>query len=926
MRRSKPNRCVVDLADPHLAQRLLEAAPIIALVLAPDGRIEYINPFGAQLTGHAPADLRGRNWFDALLPADERERVRARFNDVVAGAPPRTSVNSIVTRAGERRVIEWSSRRLEGPNAGVVGLLATGNDVTERVAAEAALREREQGFRQMFEANPHPMWVYDLETLRFLAVNDAALDHYGYRRDEFLAMTIAEIRPPEDVPALLDNLRESPAEGMDRSGFWRHRRKDGSVVAVEITSHSLAFDGHRAKLVLAHDVTERRESDRQREVLLAHLRDAHTQAVTARDLLRDVLARVDDGFVALDAQWRYTYVNERGARMLGRERPEDLVGRHIWTEYPEGVGQPFQRAYEQAMGTQLPVVLEEHFQPWDRWFENRIYPSPDGLSIYFTDITSRKRAEQAMQKSEELLRHFFDSGLVGMAITVPSKHWGQFNQRLCDMLGYSAEQMQARTWAELTHPDDLAEDLAHFDRVMAGQSDGYRMDKRFIRADGTVLSAAISVRCERDGEGRPLRFYAIVEDIGARKQAEQALARHRDDLEREVHERTAQLMTARDDAERANQAKSEFLSRMSHELRTPMNAILGFGQLMAMDAALAPKHRDFIKETLRAGRHLLALIDEVLDLARIESGRLALSPEPLAVADLLAECTRMTAPLSASRGVVIDVSGADGLVLRADRTRLRQVLLNLLSNAVKYNRAGGRVTIQAAAMPGARVRISVGDTGPGIAPERLPQLFEPFERLGAEFGNVEGTGIGLTIARQLIELMEGRIGVDGRPGEGACFWIELPRASLAEAPAGQVAVDAHNARGVAASARVTVLYVEDNPANLRLVEHIAARHAHILLVSASAAKRGLALARSVKPDLILLDIHLPDVDGFALLAQLRADEAIRPIPVVAVTAHAMPDDERRARAAGFADYITKPVDVARIDALFSQLGQAPSAS
>jgi hypothetical protein len=292
------------------------------------------------------------------------------------------------------------------------------------------------------------------------------------------------------------------------------------------------------------------------------------------------------------------------------------------------------------------------------------------------------------------------------------------------------------------------------------------------------------------------------------------------------------------------------------------------------------------------------------------------------LAELLDDCLRMISPLAEARGVQIALSGADGVVLRADRTRLRQVLLNLLSNAVKYNHLQGSVAIDAALLGDERVRISVTDTGPGIAEERLAKLFEPFDRLGAEFGEVEGTGVGLTIARQLVELMDGEIGVDGGAGQGACFWIQLPSARLAAPPAVTVAGQVVPLQGAAPAPKCTVLYVEDNPASLRLIEQVASRHANLRMLSAPAAAAGLALARSARPDLILLDIHLPDVDGYAVLAQLQADAATRQIPVVAVTAQATPDDERRARAAGFADCITKPVDIARLDALFQGLRRA----
>ncbi len=783
----------MDLSDPLLARRILEAAPVIALVLDTQGRIEFINPFGERLLGVSLDALRGLDWFDALLPPDERAVVRARFSARVTGNSGSSTINAVLTRSGERRWIDWASRRLERPDGSISGVLAIGNDVTERRAAEAALREREQGYRELFDANPHPMWVYDRSTLRFLAVNDAALARYGYSREQFLAMTIADIRPAEDLQRLNDKLRQALA-GYEQAGVWRHRFRDGRLASVEISAHDLAFEGRAARLVLANDITARLAVERDSQALMLQIHQAHADAVAAGALLRDVLSRVDDGFVALDLDWRYSYVNQRAARLMGQEGPEHLLRRRIWDDDAASLSPGLRPACEEALRTQQAVVLEQHHPLWGRWYESRIYPSTNGLSVYFTDVTLRKQADAALAQQREL-------------------------------------------------------------------------------------------------------------------------------LEQRVQERTVELVAARDEAERANRAKSQFLSRMSHELRTPMNAILGFGQLMGMDRSVADKHRKYVQEMLRAGRHLLALINEVLDLARIESGQLSLSPEPLVLTDLVGECLRMTAPMAEARGVQFDVYGLDGQVLRADRTRLRQVLLNLLTNAVKYNHPQGRVLVEAAALPGDWVRLAITDTGPGIAADRLHELFQPFQRLGAEFSEVEGSGIGMTIARQLVELMGGRIGVDGRPGAGARFWIELPAAHLADSPSPRAAAQLVDLPSAAPLAPLSVLYVEDNPANLRLVQLIVERHPRIRMLSAMSARPALALARREQPDLILLDIHLPDIDGFALLAQLQADPTTRPIPVIALTAHAMPDDERRARAAGFRDFLAKPLDVDRLDAVLDALGR-----
>jgi signal transduction histidine kinase/CheY-like chemotaxis protein len=452
--------------------------------------------------------------------------------------------------------------------------------------------------------------------------------------------------------------------------------------------------------------------------------------------------------------------------------------------------------------------------------------------------------------------------------------------------------------------------------MLAGEIDGYVLDKRYLRRDGGVLECALAVRCERDAGGAVRRVFAIVQDISERRAAERALQTERDQLEAQVAARTAELVAARDAAEQASCAKSEFLASMSHELRTPLNAILGFGQLIELDRALGVRTQTHVREVLRAGRHLLRLINEVLDLAQVESGRLVISPEAIEVSALVAGAVALTTPLAEARRIALHTRLEPGLVVRADRTRLEQVLLNLLANAVKYNRVGGEVHVDATAVDVRRLRLAVRDTGSGIAAAKQAQLFQPFNRLGAENGAVEGTGIGLALSRRLVELMGGRIGVDSAPGVGSSFWVELPRGLMAAPPA-----DAPAAADGASPAlpAVTVAYVEDNPANLALVEQIVARHAGVRLVSAANGRAGLELIRRERPALVLLDIHLPEMDGYELLARLRADARTRDIPAVALTAQAMPSDARRAIEAGFDEYLAKPIDIPVFDNVLRRL-------
>ena len=418
------------------------------------------------------------------------------------------------------------------------------------------------------------------------------------------------------------------------------------------------------------------------------------------------------------------------------------------------------------------------------------------------------------------------------------------------------------------------------------------------------------------------RHAELQAEVLARREAESQLEQHRASLELQVHERTRELVGARDEAQRANRAKSEFLSRMSHELRTPLNAILGFAQLMGLDPAVNDRHRSFIDEMLHAGQHLLALVNDVLDLAQVEAGAVALSLQPVRVAQLVDECLQMIGPAARTRSIRLAAQIDPDLQVIADRTRLRQVLINLLSNAVKYNQVSGWVRVEAGPVEPAQLLLSVVDGGCGIAPERQLELFQPFNRLGAEFGPVEGTGIGLAIVRQLIDLMGGRVGVHSQPGLGSRFWLALPAAAAAvKAVPATVAAPLPAPRQRAA----TVLYVEDNPANQRIVAHVIARHPRLQLLMAATGLDGLALARSQRPQLVLLDLQLPDMDGHAVMRALRDDARTAAIPVVAVTAFAMPGDLLRSQQSNFVEHLAKPIDIAGFDRMLERWLPGPDA-
>ncbi|MBL0166296.1 MAG: CHASE3 domain-containing protein [Propionivibrio sp.] len=544
--------------------------------------------------------------------------------------------------------------------------------------------------------------------------------------------------------------------------------------------------------------------------------------------------------------------------------------------------------------------------------------------IVISDISSRKQVEEALYKAGALQRAIFNSANFSSIATDASGVIQIFNVGAERMLGYAAiDVVNKITPADISDPQEVIERAqalsVELERPIApgfealvfkasrGIEDIYELT--CIRKDGSRFPALVSVTALRDAQNSIIGYLLIGTDNTARKRVEAERAR----LDQVLQDKNVELERARIVAEKANLAKSEFLSSMSHELRTPLGAILGFAQLIESGTPLpTPSQNKSIAQILKAGWYLLELINEILDLAQIESGKLSLSMEPVALSEVLSECEAMIEPQAKTRGIRLAFEHFEmPCFVQADRTRVKQVLINLLSNAIKYNKVDGSVSVTGTLIDPDLIRISVRDSGAGLSAEQLAQLFIPFNRLGQEEKDTEGTGIGLVVSKRLIEWMGGKIGVESTLGEGTVFWIELnliPEPQVL-APPDETLVPEHLLPEGAAPLR-TLLYVEDNPANLMLVEDLVARRPDILLLSAPDGYRGIKIARDTVPDVILMDINLPGISGLQALKILAEDPATAHIPVIALSANAIPRDIEKGLEAGFFRYLTKPIKVA----------------
>jgi PAS domain S-box-containing protein len=712
-------------------------------------------------------------------------------------------------------------------------------------------------------------------------------------------------------------------------------RKDGSrfPAVVSVTALRDAQNIIIGYLLIGTDNTARKQVEAERQHLLEIQEETNKQLQRANGTLRDseeklsvTLNSIGDAVIATDASARVTLLNPLAEKLTG------------WTQ-AEVIGHPVDEIFpiinkETRLPATIPVMETLAHGTIQGLANHTVLIARDGSEcdiadscapirdrdnqvigavLVFRDVTGEYATQQALRDSASQIQAILNTVVDGI-ITLHAR--GSIvetvNPAAERMFGYTAAEISGKNFSRLI--PELNRDqhngngsLEYYSASAEARASGLGREVVGRRKDDSLFPLEMAVSEMWLGGQR--YFTGILRDITARKQVEAERAR----LDQILLDKNAELESAKFVAERANLAKSDFLSSMSLELRTPLSAILGFAQVMESDSPPpTPSQKRSINQILKAGWYLLELINEILDLAAIESGKLSLSLESVSLAEVMYECRTMIEPQAQTRGISMAFTPFETpYFVSADQTRLKQVLINLLSNAIKYNTVGGSVVVCCIESTPGRIRICVEDTGEGLPPEQLAQLFQPFNRLGKETSTEEGTGIGLVVTKRLVELMGGGIGVESTVGKGSVFWIELNLTAAPYAAIGAAEPLAIDEVKLPADAQLyTLLYVEDNPANLMLVEDLIARRPNIRLLSARDGNRGVEIARASRPDVILMDINLPGISGIHALKILAEDPATAHIPVVALSANAMPRDIEKGLEAGFFRYLTKPIKVA----------------
>jgi len=887
-----------------------------------EARVTLLNPLAEQLTGWTQVEAIGRPVDEIfnIINKETRQPATIPVMETLAHGKIQGLANHtvLIARDGNECDIADSCAPIRDRDGRVIGAVLVFRDVTKEYAAQQALSDSAALIQTVLNTVVDGIITLHARGGIIETVNPAAEQMFGYTAAELIGQNFSLLIPELDRDQRNGSLEYYSASDEARAiGLGREvvgQRKDGSIFPMEIAVSEMRLGGQRYFTGILRDNTARKLAE---EALLK-----------AGALQNAIFNSANFSSIATDAKGVIQIFNVGAERMLGYAAadvlnkitpadisdPQEVISRAkalsdelstsispgfeaLAFKASRGIEDIYELTYIRKDGSRFPAVVSVTAL---RDAQKAII----GYLLIGTDNTTRKQIEaeqklldQRLRDQQFYTRSLIESNIDAIMTTDPSGIITDVNKQMMTLTGCQRDELIGAAFKDYFTDPERAE--ASIKLVLSEKKvTNYELTVRARDGKETVVSYNATTFYDRD---RTLQgVFASARDITERNRLDQVLK-----------EKNAELESAKSLAEKANLAKSDFLSSMSHELRTPLNAILGFAQLLEVGNP-PPTAAQILRlqQIIKAGWYLLDLINEILDLAVIESGKLSLSREAVSLIEVIQECQAMVEPQAQQRGITLSFLPFDHhWFANADRTRVKQVLINLLTNAIKYNREHGTVEVQCTESSPERLRITVKDSGAGLPPEKLVQLFQPFNRLGQETGAEEGTGIGLVVTKQLIELMGGAIGVKSTVDVGSEFWIDLikdvtPQLAAGHTPAAELAPQSQGNPAVR-----TLLYVEDNPANLMLVEQIIEDHPHIRMLSARDGYLGIALARAHLPDVILMDINLPGISGVQALKLLRQDLTLAHIPVIALSANAMFRDIEKGLSAGFFRYLTKPIKI-----------------
>lgn len=915
---------VIDITDRKLMEQALQASeeryraivedqPELICRFLRDGTILFVNDAYCRYFGVKRETVLGRTYHPVIYEADQ-EFVSQLLNSLSPENPTVIIENRVVVN-GSIRWAQWSNRIISDAQGHLIEYQSVGRDITDRKNVELALERELLRNKMLLDSSFDGIVVLD-HAGNVVEANPSFARMLGYSLEEVSQLNVASWEA-QVVEAKL-------AEGLCQNVTFetRHRRKDGSIYEVEICTNSVSWHGETFYFCICRDITDRKQAE------------AALQASEAR--FQEIADTVSQVFFVRSTTGQFIYINPAYEQIWGDSRENLYQNPQSWLEaiHPDDRALVTQSLEQQFTGNS--VQREYRIIRPDgeiRWIFAQIslvqdeYGQPARFIGVAVDITDRRQTENALRESEERFRSVFEQAAVGLEYTNLEGRFLLVNQNLIDLLGYSEAELLALNFQDVTHPDDLPQNQDCFQQLLAGEISSYSLEKRFIHKDRSHIWVNITVSLIREPNGQPKLTLAVIEDIRDRKQA------------------ALELQQAKEAAEAANVAKSMFLANMSHELRTPLNVILGYAQLLSYDTSLAPEYQEYLRSIHRSGNHLLALINDVLDLSKIEAGRSTFDASSFDLPDLMQTLWEMFRFRAESKALELTLELAEvPRLITTDLNKLRQVMINLLNNAVKFTSTGTivlRVWVdrepiaitppeQAETAPllsSHKLVIEVEDTGIGIAPDELETIFEVFSQASAGKRSIEGTGLGLTISQKFVQLMGGQLCAESRLGQGSKFSVWIP-IQLAHSNDNASMLTERSVIGLLpGQPHYRILVVDDQLANRRLLAQILQK---VGLDVHEAASGAIAIRQwqTWRPHLIWMDIRMAGMTGYEAMQQIRRIEQEQrdihsspsslpsPIPIIALTAQAYQHDRDHALAAGFTDFVTKPF---RTTEIFQQL-------